>query len=98
MLALAGMGACALRSVKSMALHCPECGEQVLSRRAGLCPGCHRPLPDSLQFTDADKKLMDSENARARRATRTGGSGGTGDTSTGWGFDSCDAGGDCGGD
>ena len=81
-----------------MALHCPDCGEQILSRRAGFCPGCHRPLPDSLKFTDAEKKQMDAEYARARLASRPGGSANTSDASTGWGFDDCEAGGDCGGD
>lgn len=85
-------------SVKDMALHCPECGEQILSRRAGFCPGCHRPLPDSMKLTDAEKELMDTENARARRASRPGGLGGSDDVSTGWEFDDGDAGGDCGGD
>lgn len=81
-----------------MALHCPECGEQILSRRAGFCPGCHRALPDSLKLTVAEKELMDAEYARSRRSTRAGGSEGGGDASIGWGFDSCDGGGDCGGD
>jgi len=51
-----------------------------------------------MKLNDAETKLMDTENARAWRASKPGGSGSTGDTSTGWGFDSCDAGGDCGGD
>lgn len=85
-------------TVRNMALHCPECGEQILSRRAGFCPGCHRPLPDSLKLTDTEKKLMDAENARARRGTQMGDSGGSGDSSIEWGFDSGDSGGDCGGD
>lgn len=70
-----------------MAWHCPECGEPILSRRAGFCPGCHRPLPDALKLTDAEKKSMDAEYARARRAARRGGSGGDGDSSYGWGGD-----------
>ena len=81
-----------------MALYCPACGEQILSRRAGFCPGCHRELPDALRLNDAAKDLMDTEYERGRRAARSKDSGGGADGGFGWADGGCDAGGDCGGD
>ncbi len=80
-----------------MAIYCPECGEQILSRRAGFCPGCHQSLPDGLRMDESAKELMDTENERARHA-RFGRSGGGVDGGFGWSDGGCDGGGGCGGD
>jgi len=81
-----------------MALYCPACGEQILSRRAGFCPGCHRQLPDALRLNDAAKGLMDTEYERSQRAARSRDSGGGADGGFGRADGGCDAGGDCGSD
>jgi len=81
-----------------MALYCPACGEQIYSRRAGICAGCRRELPGMLRLNDGARKLMDAEHERARRAAHSGNSGGGADGGFGWADSGCDGGGDSGGD
>lgn len=76
-----------------MSLHCPECGEQILSRRTGFCPGCYRSLPEALRLDENAKAILDGENERALRASSRGDSG-SGDVSFGYADGGCDGGGD----
>lgn len=56
-----------------MSIYCPECGEQILSRRVGFCPSCHHPLPESIRLSENAKEQIDKEYERARRAGKPGG-------------------------
>lgn len=37
-------------------LHCQHCGEQIVARGFGKCPGCFRNLPEELKLTDKEKE------------------------------------------
>lgn len=45
-----------------MSLRCPHCGEQIVSRGVGKCPGCYKVLPDELQLTQREKELDRLDN------------------------------------
>ena len=49
---------------KGMDLHCPHCGEQIVARGFGRCPGCYKELPEELQISEKERKLdeMDKES------------------------------------
>lgn len=44
-----------------MDLHCQHCGERIVSRGFGKCPGCYRELPEELQITPREKELEEME-------------------------------------
>ena len=44
-----------------MDLHCQHCGERIVSRGFGKCPGCYRELPEELQITPREEELEEME-------------------------------------
>lgn len=40
-----------------MILRCKYCGEQIVARGFGKCPGCYRDLPEELQLSQREKEL-----------------------------------------
>ncbi len=45
----------------NMNLHCQHCGERIVARGFGKCPGCYRDLPEELQITLRERKLEEME-------------------------------------
>ena len=50
-----------------MNLQCPYCGEQIVSRGVGKCPGCYKDLPEELQLTQREKEFDQLEEDFERR-------------------------------
>lgn len=44
-----------------MNLRCQHCGEQIVARGFGKCPGCYRELPDDLQLSPKEKEMEEME-------------------------------------
>ena len=44
-----------------MNLRCQHCGEQIVARSFGKCPGCYRDLPDDLQLSPKEKEIEEME-------------------------------------
>jgi hypothetical protein len=44
-----------------MNLTCQHCGEKIVARSFGKCPGCYRDLPDELQLSPKEKELEEME-------------------------------------
>lgn len=67
-----------------MNLHCQHCGERIVARGFGKCPGCYRDLPEELQITPRERKLEEMEKKwrEADRWLNGGGDGGGGDASS----------------
>jgi hypothetical protein len=38
-------------------LRCQHCGERIVARGFGKCPGCYRDLPEELQLSLREKEL-----------------------------------------
>jgi hypothetical protein len=44
-----------------MDLRCQHCGERIVARGFGKCPGCYRDLPEELQLSAREKELEQLE-------------------------------------
>ena len=44
-----------------MDLRCQHCGERIIARGFGKCPGCNRDLPADLQLSPKEKELEEME-------------------------------------
>lgn len=44
-----------------MNLRCQHCGEQIVARGFGKCPGCYRDLPEELQLSPKERELEEME-------------------------------------
>ena len=44
------------------ALRCPACGEQIVSRRLGVCPSCRLDLPETMRFKGKDRERIEREH------------------------------------
>jgi len=40
-----------------MDLRCQYCGERIVARGFGKCPGCYRDLPEELQLSTQEKEM-----------------------------------------
>jgi predicted ATP-dependent serine protease len=45
-----------------MNLQCQHCGELIIARSFGKCPGCHRDLPEELQLSPKELELEELED------------------------------------
>ena len=51
-----------------MSLKCQHCGERILSRSFGKCPGCLKELPEEFKLTPAQlESIARAEKAEANR-------------------------------
>lgn len=41
----------------TMNLLCEHCGERIVARSFGQCPGCYKELPEELQLSETEKAL-----------------------------------------
>jgi len=68
-----------------MNLRCQHCGERIVARGFGKCPGCYRVLPEDLQLSPKEKEHeeMDEKWRKMDERIREGGgdSGGMGGSS-----------------
>lgn len=53
-----------------MNLRCQHCGERIVARGFGKCPGCHRDLPEELQLSPKEKELEEMEETWRSMAER----------------------------
>ena len=44
-----------------MDLRCQHCGELIIARSFGKCPGCYRNLPEDLQLSPREMELKEME-------------------------------------
>ena len=44
-----------------MDLRCQHCGEKIVARSFGKCPGCYRDLPEDLQLSPKEKEIEEME-------------------------------------
>jgi tRNA(Ile2) C34 agmatinyltransferase TiaS len=44
-----------------MNLRCPHCGEQIVARGFGKCPGCYRDLPEELRLSPREREHEEME-------------------------------------
>jgi predicted ATP-dependent serine protease len=44
-----------------MNLRCQHCGEQIVARGFGKCPGCYRDLPEELQLSPKERELEEMD-------------------------------------
>ncbi len=51
-------------------LQCPHCGERIIARSFGKCPGCYRDLPEDLQLSPREKEMEELEETWRRRGGR----------------------------
>ena len=60
-----------------MNLRCQYCGERIVARGFGKCPGCYRDLPEELQLSAAEKEIeeIDQKNEKANYPGERGGLG-----------------------
>ncbi len=47
--------------LQKMNLRCQHCGEWIIARSFGKCPGCYRDLPDDLQLSPKEMELAEME-------------------------------------
>jgi len=69
-----------LNNFHKMNLRCQHCGERIVARSFGKCPGCYRDLPEDLQLSPKEKELEEMEEmwrkAECRSLSGGGGDGG----------------------
>ena len=53
-----------------MDLRCQHCGERIVARGFGKCPGCYRELPEDLQLSPKEKELEEMEEAWREKEER----------------------------
>jgi hypothetical protein len=52
------------------ALRCPACGEQIVSRRLGICPSCRTKLPADMELHGAAREMIEREHQDALNKLR----------------------------
>jgi hypothetical protein len=58
-----------------MNLQCQHCGELIIARSFGKCPGCYRDLPEELQLSPKElvlEELEDTWRSIEERRTQLG--------------------------
>lgn len=71
-----------------MNLRCQHCGERIVARSFGKCPGCYRDLPENLQLSPKEKELEEmDEKWRKMEEERRQFEGGGGGSDGGGGVD-----------
>lgn len=63
-----------------MDFHCQHCGERIVTRGFGKCPGCYRDLPEELLLTPKERELEEMEEKRRIKEGREAQSDGGGDS------------------
>lgn len=48
--------------LQEMNLRCQHCGELIIARSFGKCPGCYRDLPEELQLSPKELELEEIED------------------------------------
>jgi predicted ATP-dependent serine protease len=57
---------------QQMDLRCQHCGELIIARSFGKCPGCYRDLPEDLQLSPKELQLEEMEETwRSMKQRRT---------------------------
>jgi predicted ATP-dependent serine protease len=67
-----------------MNLRCQHCGEQIVARGFGKCPGCYRDLPEDLKLSPKEREHAEMEEKwreKDERMKELGGGGGMGGSS-----------------
>jgi predicted ATP-dependent serine protease len=50
-----------------MNLRCQHCGERIIARSFGKCPGCYRDLPEELLLNAKEKEMEEMEEKRRKK-------------------------------